>query len=295
MDCWFLSRRAAEAHYCERSEDLCAAARHNFATLGAADIKIHPGDGVAWLHEQSGHFDLIYLDPARRDLAARRVYDIADCEPNLLEIKPLLLEKADRVLAKISPMADIARTLAQIPEIRELHIVAVGGEVKELLLLLEPQRDGSPHPKPQIVAADGDIRFTFTPDEEPAAAVHYAERVGRYLYQPAKALLKAGAFRLLSERFGLAKLAPSTHLYTSDEAVKGFPGKCFSVEEVLDWSKASQRLLRECFDRMEMTALNFPIGTDTLRERLGIAGGGDRHLFAITLSDKKKQLILCQP
>ena len=295
VDCWFLSRRAAEAHYCERREELSEAAQYNFAALGTADIMVHAGDCVAWLQEQPEHFDLIFLDPARRDAAARRVYDIADCEPNLLEIKTLLLEKADRVLAKVSPMADIARTLVQIPEIRELHIVAVGGEVKELLLLLEPLRDSYPQPEPRIVASDGDIRFSFTPAEEPAARVRYAEHVGRFLYQPAKALLKAGAFRLLSERFGLAKLAPSTHLYTSDEAVKDFPGKCFAVEEVLDWNKATQRLLRERFERMEMTALNFPIGTDALRERLGIAGGGDRHLFATTLSNKKKQIILCKP
>ena len=295
VDCWFLSRLAAEAHYCERRQELCAAARHNFEVLGARNVTVHPGDGVVWLQEQPGDFDLIYLDPARRDQAARRVYDIADCDPNLLDIKALLLEKARRVLVKISPMADISRTLAQIPEIHELHVVAVGGEVKELLLLLEPLRDGQPHSEPMIVAADGAIRFSFKPAEEPAAQVRFAKQVGQFLYQPAKALLKAGAFRLLSDRFGLAKLAPSTHLYTSDLAVEGFPGKCFQVEAVLDWSKATQRLLKERFDRLEMTSLNFPIGTDVLRERLGIAGGGDRHLFATTLTDKKKQIILCKP
>jgi hypothetical protein len=291
VDSWALAQRASEMHYCERNPELCAAARHNFAVLDVP-IQVHEGDGLAWLREMPGRFDLIYLDPARRDRTARRVYDIADCEPDLLAVKTDLLNRAGRVLAKISPMADISRTLGQFPETRALHVVTVGGEVKELLLLLEP---GPSPTEPLLVAVDGPHRLAFRPSEEPAAAVHYTESIGRYLFQPSKALLKAGAFRLLSERFGIAKLAPSTHLYTSDETVPEFPGKRFTVEAVFDWNKASIRLLQERFDRLELTALNFPLGTEALRARLGIAAGGDRHLFAATLSDKRKQLILCQP
>ena len=319
VDCAAMSRKAAETHYCERNAALCAAARHNFPIVlqgqrppvmpgvtddvmpGVTDdvmpgltghLRIHEGDGVVWLKEQPGRFDLLYLDPARRDRAARRVYDIADCEPNLLEIKDLLLQRADRVLVKISPMADISRTLAQVPETRALHVLSAGGEVKELLLLLEPGRSATP---PQIVAAGDGLSLSFTQDEESSAPVRYAESVGAFLFQPAKALRKAGAFRLVSRRFNLAKLAPSTHLYTADAPVDGFPGKCFRVEQVLDWNKDAVKALRARFDRLEMTALNFPIDTEGLRRRLDIAAGGDRHLFATTLSDKKKILIICTP
>ena len=291
VDCWMMSRHAAKADYCERQAELCAAARHNYEVLEADNISVHEGDGIAWLQAQPERFDLIYLDPARRDKSARKVYDIADCEPNLLAIKDLLLEKGRLVLTKISPMADISRTLAQLPETRELHIVAVGGEVKELLILLTPEKTS----EPQIVAIDGAHRFAFAPAEEPAAAVRYADRIGRYLFQPSKALRKAGAFRLLSQRYGLAKLAPATHLYTADEAVESFPGKCFEVEEVLDWGRPTLEALRQRFSRLEMTALNFPLDTEALRRRTGIAGGGDRHVFATTLSDKKKILLICKP
>lgn len=293
VDCWMMGRRAATAHYCERDAGRAAAARHNFAVLGAGNITVHEGDGIAWLEGQPERFDLIYLDPARRDKTAGRVYDIAACEPNLLEIKDILLNKASRVLAKISPMADISRTLEQLPEIREVHVVAVGGEVKELLLLLEPA-DGRPRPEPLIVAAEGALRFAFAPAEEAAATVRYADRIGRYLYQPSKALRKAGAFRLLSQRFGLAKLAPATHLYTADDVVEGFPGKCFEVEEVLDWGRAAIADLRHRHSRLEMTALNFPLDTEALRRRIGIPGGGDRHIFATTLNDKRKILLICK-
>ena len=289
VDCWAMSRRAAEAHYCERNPELCAAARHNFAALGTTNITVHEGDGVEWLRAQKQGFDLIYLDPARRDKAARRVYDIADSEPNLVEIKNLLLDHTPRVLAKISPMADIARTLEQFPETRQLHIVEAQGEVKELLLLLEPGT-GTPF----IRACSDDRTFDFRPEEENAAVARYADRIGRYLLQPAKALRKAGAFRLLSERFALAKLAPSTHLYTADEPVEGFPGKCLEMEDVLEWSHAAEKDLRSRYDRLEITSLNFPLDTEALRRRLGIAGGGDRHVFATTLSDKKKILIICK-
>jgi len=290
VDCWAMSRQAGQAHYCERNAVLCAAARHNFAALGATNVAVHEGDGPAWLQEQPGRFDLVYLDPARRGKTAQRVYNIADCEPNLLEIKDMLLQHADRVLAKISPMADISRTLAQVPETRELHVVAAGGEVKELLLLLAPGGAEAP----RIVAADGALRFAFTPAEEAAAAVRFADAVGPFLLQPAKVLRKAGAFRLLSERFGVAKLAPSTHLYTADVPVEGFPGKAFPVEEVLPWGAAAQRALRSRFDRLELTALNFPMTTDALRKRLGIPGGGDRHVFATTVNHEKV-LIICKP
>lgn len=289
VDSWAMSATAASVDYCERDGALCAAARHNFPLLGAGNIRVHEGDGIAWLAQDTEGFDLIYLDPARRGKAAQRVYDIAGCEPNLLEVKERLLQHAPRVLAKISPMADISRTLRQLPETRELHIVGAGGEVKELLLLLESSQPAAP----LIVAAEGGIRFTFHPDEEPAAEVRYAAHIGNYLFQPARVLRKAGAFRLLSARYGVAKLAPSTQLYTADAPVDGFPGKCFAVEEVIPWSKAAIQDLRRRFDRLELTALNFPLATDALRQRLGIPGGGNRHLFATTLN-QTKILILCQ-
>ena len=290
VDCWFLSRKAAETHYCERNPACCAAARHNFALLGDSGIAVHEGDGIGWLRAQDRRFDLLYLDPARRDKAARRVYALSDCEPDLLAVKELLLSRSGRVLAKISPMADISRTLQQIPEIRELHVVAAEGQVKELLLLME----AGPAAAPRIVAADGPHRFSFRPDEEPAAAVRYAGSIGTHLFQPSKALLKAGAFRLVSERFGLDKLAPSTHLYTGNAPVADFPGRCLEVEAILDWNGTAIRQLQKQFDRIEMTALNFPLDTEGLRKRTGIPGGGDRHVYAVTMNDKKKILIICK-
>ena len=205
-------------------------------------------------------------------------------------------------MAKISPMADITRTLSQIPEIRELHVVAAAGEVKEILLLMEalpesaqPATHPGEDPAPKIVAVDGSIRFEFTPDEEPAAEVRYAETVGPYLFQPSKALRKAGAFRLLSERFGLAKLAPSTHLYTGDTPTPDFPGKTFEVTEVLPWNNATIKAIRQRFDRLDLTALNFPLDTDALRHRLSLPAGGPTHAFATTLSDRQKVFIVCHP
>lgn len=295
VDCWFMSRKSSGALYFERNEELCSAAARNFAILedGApCRIEVRQGDGPELLRKCEGGFDLIYLDPARRGGGGRRLYDIADCEPNLLEIKDLLLSRSGRVLAKVSPMADISRTLEQIPETAELHVVASEGEVKELLLLLTPDGPGR---EPLIVAADGTQRFAFTPGEEREAAVRYADSPGKFLFQPSRALLKAGAFRLLSGRTGLAKLAPSTHLYTSDGPCDAFPGKCFTVEEVLPWSGSAARELKGRFDRVEMTALNFPMTTEALRNRIGIPDGGPYHLFATTMNERNKIIIICKP
>ncbi|MCR5710363.1 MAG: class I SAM-dependent methyltransferase [Bacteroidales bacterium] len=293
VDTWALARDAAEAHYCERDAALCAAARHNFPLLGLPQVQVHEGDGLQWLEGQKRDFDLIYLDPARRDKASGRVYDIALCEPNLLEISPLLLSRARRVLAKVSPMADISRTLEQLPATREVHVVEAGGEVKEQLLLMEAAQEGA-SPAGIHIYSDG-ITLEFLPEEEYAAEARYAAAPGRYLFQPAKALRKAGCFKLPCRLYGLSKLAPSTHLYTDDSPCPGFPGKTFEVEATFPWGKDTLRQLRASHPRLEMTALNFPLDTEALRRRSGIPQGGDRHLFATTLNDKSKILILCKP
>ncbi len=289
VDSWALSRKASALCYLERQQPLCDAALNNFRLLGADNITVRCADSLDYIAAaESGkeHFDLIYADPARRGSADRRVYAIEDCEPDIISLKGMLLSLADRLLVKVSPMADISRTAVQIPEAREIHVVAVGGEVKELLVHCSR---GARSGECRRVATDlkKGWSFSFTPQEESGAASEFADAPMKYLYQPSKALLKAGAYKLAGSRFGLKKFAVSTHLYTSDTLVSGFPGKVFGTVEAMEWGKPAISRLRSGYRALEMTALNFPLDTAALRKRLGIAEGGDCHLFAFSCGSRR--------
>lgn len=288
VDCHYMSRKALSAVYIERNPELCRAAEHNFTILGDENISVVNSDHL----ENCARFDLIYADPARRSANASRLYSISDCEPDIIALKASLLSVSDALLVKISPMADISRTLEQIPECSEVHVVSVDNECKELLLYMRslPAAGGC-----RIVciniSSSGEDTFEFSLSEESVAQVTYASSLGRFLYQPNRSVLKAGAFRLVSERFDLRKLAPSTHLYTSDSLIPSFPGRIMEIESVLDWNKKAIAELKGLYGAIEMTAVNFPLDTNSLRQRVGIPDGGSRHLFATTFAGRKVAIV----
>lgn len=288
VDCFYMSRRAKDAFYFERSEDLCRAATNNFAELGATNIKVTCSDHI----DSSRHYNLIYADPARRGARNERVFSVRDCEPDMVLLKNGLLELSERLLIKISPMADVSNTMKLFPEASQIHIVSTGNECKELLVFIDRNETGKDC---RIVCTDitqgRETAFEFTSAEENGAVPEYADHIGRFLYQPYKAVLKGGAFKLLSERLGIGKLAPSTHLYTSDRRIEGFPGKVYEVEKVLEWSKSTAALMKKEVPAAEMLSVNFPVATDELRRRLGITEGTKRRILATTLGGGKDSRI----
>ena len=248
--------------------------------------------------EKEDHFDLIYLDPARRSKSLGRVFSIRECEPDLLQLSDALLKSADMVLIKLSPMFDITAALREVPYVREGHILSTDNECKELLLLMS---GSGALPAPEdipIHAVDltrgKENRFTFTLNEEKSAQCPIAAPK-TYLYQPGRAILKAGAFRLPCSRFGIDKIAPSTHLYTSDRHVEDFPGKSFRIKEIIPFKKEGIRSLSHEYPLLNCAALNFPLDTNTLKQRLKVSDGGNLHLFATTLASGEKVMIVSEP
>lgn len=295
VDSSFLARKASKLVYHERNAALCQAASHNFSVLGLDNISVVNTETSSG-NLPKGHFNLIFADPARRSKTAGRVYSIADCEPDILSLKNSLLEISNALLIKISPMADVVQTLRQIPEATELHIVSLDGEVKELLVWC---RSGFARGlSAEVVCADlsskGPAReLRMTLDEETASVPSFAEEMGQYLFLPSRSLLKAGAFRLCSNRFALAKLAPSTHLYTSNCIPENFPGKIYKVKEAVIWSKSAADGIVKRFPTAEMTSVNFPLPTEELRKKTKIKEGGNIHIFATTFK-KDKILLICE-
>lgn len=290
IDCSYMSEQFAHTTYVERNEELCAIATHNFALLGK-DIEVRQGQCEEIL-ESLPEQDWIFLDPARRDRGGNKVVALSDCEPDVCALESLLLKKSARVMIKCSPMLDISQALAQLRSVTEVHVVAVGNECKELLFVLDRDK-GNGGIRLYTVNIQGERvqTFDYLLGEEAAAICRYASRLGSYLYEPNSALMKAGCYRLPAERYGLDKLHPNTHLYTSDSLVSDFPGRVFRVEGCCGFSKKELKAL--ACKQANLAVRNFPEHVDTLRKRLKIGDGGDVYLFATTLHDESKVLIQC--
>lgn len=248
--------------------------------------------------ERETHFDLIYLDPARRSKTSSRVFSIRECEPDLFQFGNLLLKVAYRVLVKLSPMVDISATLREVPCVREVHVLSTDNECKELLLLMSchgEQLDPEDIPIHAVDLTHGrETNFTFTIKEEKDAHCPIAHPE-RYLHQPLRAILKAGAFKLLCSRLDVSKIALSSHLYTSDAQIDGFPGKSFRIERIIPFNKEGIRTLSHEYPLINCVALNFPIDTNSLKQRLKVRDGGNLHLFATTLDSGEKVMIISEP
>ena len=298
VDCAFLSPLFRHTDYVERQEELCRAAAHNFPLLGQGHIRIHCCDAVDYL-KQMAPCDVVFIDPARRDCHGGKTVAISQCEPDVSALESQLLDKARVVLIKLSPMLDLTLSLMQMRHVGQAHLVAVQNECKELLLLLSREADTSPEQVPIHcinLSADGDAPanapFVFTRRDEQQSPCTYATEVNRYLYEPHAALLKAGAFRSLSAHYKVDKLHPNSHLYTSATLVQGFPGRCFRVENVCRPEAKELRRIIGPEAKANLSVRNFPMTVADLRRKLKLTEGGDFYLFATTLADHRKALLV---
>ena len=331
VDSWAFSRVAERVVYYERDAVLAEAAARNFACLGVDNIEVRCETVTP--ETELPEADLIYADPARRDAAGRKVFLLEDCTPDILTLLPRMLRKAPLVLLKLSPMADLSMLEERLgTSLGQIHIVELDGEVKELLCLLSGAGQTPPAGLVIILASlrNGLCEtLCFHPHEEREAEAVYATELhpGELLLEPCAALLKAGAFRLPCARWGLRKLAPSTHLYTGayppnpPAAINPFPTlhpqspgagrsadadfatspspdgagwfKAWRIREILPFGTASFKRLKQAFPRAEITARNLPLGSEALRKKMGISPGGDAHIFACRLNDGSAVLLIC--
>lgn len=299
VDFCMMAQGFEKATYVERQEELCRLATYNFKLLGLSEARIVYGDAVDYLNKLDEHQGIIYIDPARRGIGGRKTIAVSDCEPDISVHYEKLIRKATRVIVKLSPMLDIAQALKVIPVVSEVHVVAVAGECKELLLVMERNAVSE---KATIVCVnlplsypiDKKTPFRFTLEEEWSSEPDFAEKPERYLYEPDSTLMKAGAYRTISARFGLRKLHPNSHLYTSESNLPDFPGRVFQIEMYGGFGKEELRRLRTKVEKANLTVRNFPAKVDELRKRMKLAEGGDDYLFATTLNDGTKCWIWCK-
>lgn len=327
VDSWAFSEMAEEVLYNEMNPALAAAARHNFKALGVTNIFIKNSEATSdSLKDIFGDFrpDVIFLDPARRDSAGKKVFLLEDCSPDVLKILPELFGISRFVLLKLSPMADITMAVERLDRtyeeylekasgkgwngqwVREVHVVASGGECKELLILL----DGEWNEGYSLTCREDGKTLTFKPEEITKAKAGYPDSTfARIIFEPGKSLTKAGVSNAICERFGLVKLARFTHLYTISEPLsdseseqrtaplKDF-GKVFYVKEILPLNKSSMKDVGKRYPHSEVSAKNIPMSSDELRTRLKVKSGDDAHIFGVRIEtpyNEDNYLIVTEP
>jgi len=293
IDCFFISRNFEKAFYVEKQTALCEIAQHNFNVLQAHNITIVNDEAENHL-SQMQTVDCIFIDPARRSGSGKKLVFLADCEPNVQMLAPQLLEKAETVLIKLSPMLDISKAVNEIPQTAEIHILAVENECKEILLVLRKEKTDDTLIKCVNFLKDNSAQtFEYKLAQEAEAPVTYASELKKYLYEPNASIMKAGGFRSICEHYNIEKLHPSTHLYTSDEWIPDFAGRRFEI--VGTYSEKELKKRASNIQKANISVRNYPVGAEELRKKLKIQDGGDCYLFACTLMSNEKVIVECKP
>ena len=296
VDFWYMSEGMERAIYTERNEELCSIAKHNFQVLQPLGVEyvIRCGDGREL---PIPSVDIIYLDPARRAGDGSRVYAMEDCEPNIVEWQDELLKHAKMVLVKLSPMVDLTDVLRKLKGVKELHIVGVKNECKEVLVKAHALDDSACAGCVEVHCVDfltsGKIEYVFSVLGGMEISLIDGE-VKRYLYEPDVTLMKAGAFGSLCARYPVWQLDVDTHLMTSDEWIPEFPGRVFEVEEMIPFSSKVLKRLKKEIPQANIAVRNFVMTADELRKKTGIKDGGDVYLFGAKVKDMGQMLLICR-
>ena len=292
VDTYYFAQKVRCVTYIERSRECFDIAMYNFSQLHIKNITGYNDDAENALQKRQS-VDLIHIDPARRSKGNQRVFALSDCEPDLVKILPLLLSKAPKVIAKLSPMLDIRHTLALLPQTSEIHVVSVRNECKELLFILQK---GINNCEPDIhcinYTTEGTEQFfRLTLSDEQLTECAISHSVQTFLYEPNASVLKAGAYKQIAIRFDVEKLHKNSHLYTSEKLIHSFPGRIFQVQEVIPFHGKLCKTIHRMIPQANISTRNFPLSADELRRRTGITDGGDCYLFATTLANNQRVLI----
>lgn len=348
---YIASRLGVKSMYVERQAHLCEAAKENFGRLGLKNAIVKNGDGIEVLHSFASKKEaaasdslgitedqpqsllktniglkLIFIDPARRDDAGNKVVSLKDCTPDVTVLQEEMLSKADYVIIKLSPMLDWHRAISELSHVREVHIISVNNECKELLLVLSARNmsenvgsnsfpvtnNGSVLPSAEDFghiedAADaGNLRIycindaqSFVCDETDmeSSSVKIASPAldeMQYLYEPNASLMKAGCFSVLSERYGARMLSKNSHLFVSRDLIAAFPGRSFRIIAISSFNKKELKRHLSGITKANIATRNFPLSVAELRKRLKLKDGGETYIFATTLSDESHVLVITE-
>jgi hypothetical protein len=278
VDSFFFSRVAKAVHFVEPNDILLEIAKHNHHVLGATNLYYYNSTAEKFLDSLSRpmKFEMFFVDPSRRSKEGQKVFSLSQCEPDVIKLQPKIWQFADNLLIKTSPLLDIKLGLKELQNVKKVHVISVHNECKEVLFYCE--KNFSSEPSIDAINLDDDeSSFSFSFSDEEKAEVKYNDPQV-YLYEPNASILKAGAFKSICARFGVYKLHPNTHIYTSHHIVPDFPGRIFQVEGFV---KSSAKELLNLFEgsRANILTRNYPLSVDALRKKTRLKDGGKKFLI----------------
>ena len=295
VDFSFTSCAFAAATYVERNEQLCHIVEHNLPLLGLNNATVVCADAVEYLSTVEPQ-TMLFLDPARRDEHGAKTVMLADCTPDVVQLLPKLLEKSRFTMLKLSPMLDWHKAVDDLQgAVREVHIVSVGGECKELLLVLSTvvESELKVYCADLSTASDTSSLFGYTPGSSaPVANSTFNIQHSTFLHEPNASIMKAGCFDELAAAYGVSPVSRNSHLFLSDEPVEDFPGRNFVVERVTTMNKGELRKALVGIEKANIATRNFPLTVAELRKRLKIKDGGDVYIFATTTAEGEHLLLI---
>ena len=318
---YIAARLGVKSMYVERQAHLCEAAKENFGRLGLKNAIVKNGDGIEVLHsfhpkkKDAASADdslgitydqprsllktnlglkIIFIDPARRDDAGNKVVSLKDCTPDVTVLQEEMLSKADYVIIKLSPMLDWHRAISELSHVREVHIISVNNECKELLLVLSARNMGE---NLRIYCINDAQSFVCDEMDMESSSVKIAPSTLEemlYLYEPNASLMKAGCFGVLSGRYDARMLSKNSHLFVSREPIAAFPGRSFRIIAVSSFNKKELKRHLSGITKANIAIRNFPLSVAELRKRLKLKDGGETYIFATTLSDDSHVLVITE-
>ena len=293
VDFSFTSCAFASATYVERNAQLCHMVEHNLPLLGIDNAKVVCADAVDYLSTLDMQ-TMIFLDPARRDQHGAKTVMLADCTPDVVQLLPQLLKKSRFTMLKLSPMLDWHKAVEDLQGmVREVHIVSVGGECKELLLVLSKEIESELKVFCADLEAGGTSLFAYAPSSSsPAPNSTFNIQHSTFLFEPNAPIMKAGCFDELAAAYGVSPVSRNSHLFLSAEPVDGFPGRSFSIERVTTLNKRELRQALAGIEKANIATRNFPLSVAELRKRLKLKDGGDVYIFATTTAEDEHLLLI---
>ena len=289
IDDYYFSQQVEQVTHTELNAELSAIAAHNFKTLATENITAITGDSIDILQRLDEKWDWIYADPARRSDTKGKVFMLKDCLPNVPELLDSYFNYTDNILIKTAPLLDISAGMGELHSVKEIHIVAIQNEVKELLWVLQKEFKGIPTVHSVNILKDSKSIFTSLLDDSNEAQISMPEN---YLYEPNSAVMKSGAFNQIGKSYNVGKLHRHTHLYTSENLVE-FPGRVFKINKILPYQKSEMKEYVQG-KKMNITVRNFPLSVPEIAKKWKVKDGGDTYAFFATNMHNAKIVLLCK-
>jgi len=289
IDTYYFSKQITNVTHCEINSELSEIVKHNYEVLNVPNINCLNESGIDALKRIKQQFNWIYVDPSRRDDTKQKVFLLLDCTPDIKTFQGLFLKYAKNVMVKTSPLLDIKATLSDIKHVKEIHVVALHNEVKELLWILERNYEGKATVKTVNLQKETQQNFDFKIEEEKESQAEYSLPL-TYLYEPNSAILKAGAFNSISYNLNITKLHKHSHLYTSETLIE-FPGRHFKIKKVIPFNKKA--FVKEHITKANVTTRNFTLSVGEIRKKFKIKDGGLIYLFFTTNFYGDKTILVC--